>query len=417
VEPVLPGLIMIALRGPPRVAAKTTWPLSPRKVNTPTIDAEADPTSLARVRRSTDPIPIRPRSLAPESGGGSVRAMIRRAALLLTYLAGCVPHPQAKTSAPTPSANVKGIALPGAPADGVVMDFLVYDRARHRVWVPAGNTGSVDVIDAATARVTRIEGFPTKEVERNGNKRTVGPSSASVGNGVVYIGDRADFSICAVDGESMKKGACLALDSSPDAVGWVAATKEVWVTTPRDRSIRVLDAARPGTLTAKTKISLPGEPECYAVDDARGVFFTNLEDADKTVAIDLKARSVVSTWEPACGAGGPKGLALDRGADVLFVACPDHVVALDAANGGRRLASIDVGPGVDSIDYDESRHELFAAAATAAKLVIAKFDPPGTLAVVLTVPTPAGARNAIAGDDGVAWLTDSREGKVLSVTR
>ena len=67
------------------------------------------------------------------------------------------------------------------------MDFVVYDRSRHRVWVPAGNTGSVDVIDAATAKVTRIEGFPTKEVERNGNTRTVGPSSASVGDGVVYV--------------------------------------------------------------------------------------------------------------------------------------------------------------------------------------------------------------------------------------
>ena len=168
------------------------------------------------------------------------------------------------------------------------MDFVVYDRSRHRVWVPAGNTGSVDVIDAATAKVTRIEGFPTKEVERNGNKRTVGPSSASVGDGVVYVGNRADSSICAIDAASMKKGACLALDSSPDAVAWVAATKEVWVTTPRDKSIRVLDATRPGTLTAKARISLPGEPECYAVDDSRGVFFTNLEDVDKTVAIDLK---------------------------------------------------------------------------------------------------------------------------------
>ena len=343
--------------------------------------------------------------------------MIRRAVLLLLCLAGCAPHPQAKTSGSAPSTNVKGIALPGAPADGVFMDFLVYDRARHRVWVPAGNTGSVDVIDAATAKVTRIEGFPTKEVERNGNKRTVGPSSASIGDGVVYVGDRADFSICAVDAESMKKGACLTLDSSPDAVAWVAATKEVWVTTPRDKSIRVLDASRPGALTAKAKIGLPGEPECYAVDDARGVFFTNLEDADKTVAIDLKARSISSTWEPACGEDGPKGLALDHAADVLFVACPDHVVALDAANGGKKLTSVDVGPGIDTIDYDESRHELFAAAGKAAKLAIAKFDPPGTLTVFLTVPTAAGARNAVAGDDGVAWLTDSHEGKILSVTR
>ena len=238
------------------------------------------------------------------------------------------------------------------------MDFVVYDRSRHRVWVPAGNTGSVDAIDAATAKVTRIEGFPTKEVERNGNKRTVGPSSASVGDGVVYVGDRADSSICAIDAASMKKGACLALDSSPDAVAWVAATKEVWVTTPRDKSIRVLDAIRPGTLIAKARISLPGEPECYAVDDSRGVFFTNLEDVDKTVAIDLKTRSVSSIWKPACGEDGPKGLALDHAADVLFVACPDRVVALDAANGGRKLTSIDVGPGIDTIDRLRIRSSL-----------------------------------------------------------
>src|SRR5262245_66321801 len=121
-----------------------------------------------------------------ESARDSVRAMIRGGALLLLCVAGCAPHPKATTSASVPSANVMGIALPGAPAGGVFMDFVAYDRSRHRVWVPAGNTGSVDVIDAATAKVTRIEGFPTKEVERNGNKRTVGPSSASVGDGVVY---------------------------------------------------------------------------------------------------------------------------------------------------------------------------------------------------------------------------------------
>ena len=43
-----------------------------------------------------------------------------------------------------------------------------------------------------------------------------------------------------------------------------------------------------------------------------------------------------------------------------------------AANGGKKLASIEVGPGIDSIDYDESRHELFVAAGKAAKLAIAK---------------------------------------------
>jgi hypothetical protein len=36
--------------------------------------------------------------------------------------------------------TVDAIALPGAPADGVALDYLAVDRARHRVWVPAGGT-------------------------------------------------------------------------------------------------------------------------------------------------------------------------------------------------------------------------------------------------------------------------------------
>jgi DNA-binding beta-propeller fold protein YncE len=82
----------------------------------------------------------------------------------------------------------RSIALPGAPpAGGVVMDFIAYDRAHGRVWVPAGNTGSVDVIDVATDKVTRIEGFATKEVERDGRKRTLGPSSVAIEDGAVLV--------------------------------------------------------------------------------------------------------------------------------------------------------------------------------------------------------------------------------------
>src|SRR5438105_914361 len=82
---------------------------------------------------------------------------------------------------------VHAIALPGAPAGGIFMDYLAYDRAHHRVWVPAGNTGSVDVVDVSSGAVTRIEGFQISEIERSGRKRVVGPSSATVGDRYVYI--------------------------------------------------------------------------------------------------------------------------------------------------------------------------------------------------------------------------------------
>src|SRR5206468_8831286 len=128
--------------------------------------------------------------------------------------------------------------LPGAES-GVFLDYLAYDPKQNRVWVPAGGTGKVDVIDAKTGALTPIENWPTKEIERRGQKRQVGPSAASIGDGAVFIGNRGDSSICAVDSKSLARLGCVTLDSSPDGVQWIAATKEVWVTTPRDKKIVV----------------------------------------------------------------------------------------------------------------------------------------------------------------------------------
>ena len=129
----------------------------------------------------------------------------------------------------------------------------------------------------------------------------------------------------------------------------------------------------------------------------------------------MRSRRVTTTWLPGCGDDGPKGLALDQALDFLFVACRDRVMVLDAGRDGRRLSTIDVGDGIDNIDYVERRHELYAAAARAARLVVARLDAQGGLTPVVSVATVSGARNAVASDDGVAYLTDSREGKLLVV--
>src|SRR5262245_48045361 len=177
--------------------------------------------------------------------------------------------------------TVTSVALPGAPAGGLFLDYLAIDRARGRVWVPAGGTGTVAVIDAKTGDLKTVEGFKTQEIERNGTKRSVGPSSATVGDGVVYVGNRGDSSVCAIDAAALTKLGCVTLPGSPDGVAYVAKSKEVWVTTPRDQSIVVLDASNPKAPKVAGSFKLEGDPEGYAVDDAHGLFFTNLEDKDK----------------------------------------------------------------------------------------------------------------------------------------
>src|SRR5215467_10293391 len=109
--------------------------------------------------------------------------------------------------------ELKPISLPGANGK-VALDYFAYDPAAGKLWVPASNTGSVDVIDEKTDSVPQITGFPTGEIEYRGKKITVGPTAASIGNGVVYIGNRGSATICVVDAKTLSRGECLPV--SPD---------------------------------------------------------------------------------------------------------------------------------------------------------------------------------------------------------
>ncbi|HVT59012.1 MAG TPA: hypothetical protein VHR45_11495 [Thermoanaerobaculia bacterium] len=289
------------------------------------------------------------------------------------------------------------------------MDYIAFDPATRSVWVPAGNTGAVDVVDTASGTVRQISGFPTAEMGTGERKRVVGPSSVTVGEGLVFVGSRADSMVCAFNAQSLARGTCHHLDSMPDALAYVAATKEVWVTTPRDKSVRILAAA---TLEEKAKLTFDGNPEGFAVDAKRGRFFTNLEDKDRTLAIDLKTHKTVATWNPSCGADGPHGLRVDADAGHLFVACSTRAEVLDAAHDGAILSSIDTGDGVDDIDYSPATHLVYVGAAKAGQLTIARADSHGKLSVVATVATHLGARNPAVTEKGAVYLAHSALGSL-----
>ncbi len=323
--------------------------------------------------------------------------------LLLAALAvAASPAPPARAAGPDGvSYTVQPLPLPGGSDDGILLDYLAFDPRTAFVWVPAGNTGAVDVIDTASGKLTQVSGFPTKEVDMRGRKRTIGPSSAAVGDGVVYVGNRGDSSVCAVDARSLTRGKCAQLDAMPDGLAYVAPTKELWVTTPRDKSVRVLDGT---TLAQKAKIAFDGVPEGFAVDPVRGRFYTNLEDKDKTLAIDLKSHQTVATWSPKCGEDGPHGLRLDEKSGFLFVACDARTEALDAGHDGAVLSSVDTGEGVDDLDYAPASRLLYVGAAKAGKLTVARVDGSGKITMVAQVPTRAGARNGVVTGDGRVYM-------------
>jgi DNA-binding beta-propeller fold protein YncE len=346
---------------------------------------------------------------------------MKRLLVICAACGGSSSHaPAASSTATTPAAApttaapasyaTTTVALPGGTPDGIFMDYLLYNPRTNTVWVPAGNTGAVDVVDVASNKVSRVEGFATKEMERRGKKRSVGPSSATLGPaGTVYVGNRGDNSVCAIDETSLAKRACGTLPSMPDGIAYVAKTDEVWVTTPRDKTIAILDAK---SLQTKATLKFEGEPEGFAPDNARGRFYTNLEDRDQTLAIDLASHATVATWQPNCGEEGPHGLRLADADGVLLVACSARVEALDVKDG-KVLGSVDTGDGVDDFDYLPATHTVYAGAARAGKLTIAKLD--HGLATIATVPTAEGARNGVVTRDGKVYLAHGKASELVVV--
>lgn len=320
------------------------------------------------------------------------------------------------------------LALPGASGEPIVMDYLATDRSSGRIWVPAGNTGSVMVIDGQNGSIRRIDGFKTLEQDILGERWKVGPSAAAVGDGVVYVGNRGDSKICAVDSNSLKSGRCISvgpasggLASSADGIAYVASTKELWVTLgapglgfiPSWRGLLVYDARVPNELRLKHRIPIPGVAEGYAVDERRGIFYTNLEEQDRTLGINVRNHRIVFNASAGCGKEGPRGLALDEERNFVFVACTDRINTLDAGHAGAKLSSFEAGTGIDNIDYLGARKQLYVAAGKSALLTVFGVDDRGELIKLASAPTAKGARVVVADARGTAYVADSSGARII----
>jgi len=321
--------------------------------------------------------------------------------------------------------ELKPISLLGANGS-VALDYFAYDPSTGKIWIPASNLGSVDVIDEKTDAVSQITGFETGEIERRGRKVVVGPTAATIGESVVYVGDRGDATICVIDAKTLERGDCVPLSTdhtiTPDGVVYVAATKELWITTrpaapdkiDAAKSLQLFDASDSRHLKWKRKIPLENLAEGYAVDNDRGLFFTNIEETGATVVIDLRKKQIIAKWDS--GSKDLQGLAFDAARKFLLVACADHVVNLDAAHDGKVLDLIQTGTGLDNIDYSPEKKLLYAAASQDAKLTIAEVGDDGKFYLKATVATVKGVRGVIAGGGETAYMIDPAEGCILKLT-
>jgi len=295
------------------------------------------------------------------------------------------------------------IQLPGGEG-GIGLDDLQFAPAAHRLLVPAGRTGKLDLVDPRTSAVDSIEGF-SKSAPGKGHG--AGTTSADEGpGGLVFATDRDARKVVAVDLARRSIVASAPLSASPDLVRYVAAAGEVWVTEPRAKSIERF-GWRESRLAAAGSIQVPDGPESLVADGARA--YTNSWKG-QSYAIGLKDGQVSPF---ANGCGGARGLALDAERGLLFIGCAEGKVTSISLKRLQPVGSAPTGKGVDLIAYAPRLRRLYAPAGETASMTIIAVADDGTLEALRSEPAAPGAHCAATDGEGTVWVCDPGQGRLL----
>ena len=128
------------------------------------------------------------------------------------------------------------IAIPGGKG-GIGFDDLGFSSSLHKVLVPAGRTGNLDLIDPDTRQISSISGFAGSS--RFGGGHGEGITSVDEGRGLLLVTDRTSRMLNVVDPKTRSVVSSARLASGPDYVRFVAETNEIWVTQPGAQRIEV----------------------------------------------------------------------------------------------------------------------------------------------------------------------------------
>ncbi len=330
---------------------------------------------------------------------------------LASFLIWSLPAAGREDAAGEKGAGERSVSLPGGES-GIGFDDLQYAPGLKRVLVPGGRTGALFLIAPGPGEVSEIQGFSSKKGYSGGHGD--GTTSACEGEGLVYATDRGSQSLKIVDPAAGRIIGSVALAGSPDYVRYVATTREVWVTEPGKERIEILGAADGGrVLRHAAFLPVPGGPESLAVDGGRMRAYTHTWKGT-TYALDLKSRSIVSTWSNGCG--GSRGIALDEKRGFVMTGCEEgKAVVLDASTG-KVLSSLRAGSDVDSIGYAPSLGHLYVPGGGSADLSVLAVDAAGRLRLLGKIRTGPDAHTAAFDPQGRAVFIGLPErGQVLVV--
>jgi YVTN family beta-propeller protein len=254
-------------------------------------------------------------------------------------------------------------------------DYLAFDSAARRLYI------------TRSTRVIVLDPDSGKAVGEIPNLSGVHGVALAPDLGRGFISNGRSDTVTVFDLKSLKVLSELkSTGQNPDAILYDPASHRVFAFNGRSGSATVFDAA--GGKVAAT-IPLGGRPE-FAASDGRGNVFVNIEDKNELVAIDAAKLTVAKRW-PLPGCDEPSGLAIDAAHQRLIVGCGNETALIVDSAGGRAVAKLPIGKGVDATGFDPGVGLGYASCGDGT-LTVMREETPDRWTVAAKAATRQGAR-------------------------
>jgi YVTN family beta-propeller protein len=255
-------------------------------------------------------------------------------------------------------------------------DYLIVDPAQHRLFVSRAT--HVQVVDLESGKVVGdiantpgVHGVALAQDLNRGFTSNGKGDSVSVFN----LQTLAPITEIKISGHG------------PDAIIYDAPSKRIYTFNGHSGSATVIDAASAKEVAS---IALPGQPE-FAVSDAAGHIFVNLEDKAEVAVIDVAKGSVTSTW-PLAPCVEPTGLALDAARHRLFSVCHNERLIVTNSTTGARVAELPIGKHVDAAAFDPRTSLVFSSNGDSADVTVVAANDGDRYVVKGALTTAKGAK-------------------------
>jgi YVTN family beta-propeller protein len=291
------------------------------------------------------------------------------AGMLGAALLPCVAEAASSATVPT---VIQRLPLGGSGG----WDYLSFDSQRQHLFVSRGDR--VLVID-------------TKQMRQVGSiDNTSGVHGIAIAQDLKrgFVSDGLTASVTVFDLDSLKTVATIGgTGEKPDAIVYEPSTHHVWTFNGKSNNASVID---PATMRVIDTVALPGKPE-FAVTDADGHIFVNIEDKSELVQIDAGRRKVVQTW-PLAPCESPSGLAIDVAHRRLFSVCDNEKMAVTDSATGHQVAAVPIGSGPDAVVFDAGDAMIYSSNGESGTITAVHEDDSDHFTVAATVPTQPSAR-------------------------